>query len=84
VENPTNNLSVGGMHVHRGNLPMGSPVHIHIQFAARRQFEADGQICYSEPGGSGAGIGFTALSAGSRDALYELIEDLTRRGLPAA
>ncbi len=84
VENPTNNLSVGGMHVHRGDLPVGTPVHIHIRLAASRLFEADGQICYCEPGGSGAGIGFTALSAGSREALYELIEDLTRRGLPAA
>jgi len=84
VENPANNLSVGGMHVHRGNLPVGTPVHIHIQLAARRHFDADGQVQYCEPGGSGAGIGFTALSAGSREALYELIEDLTRRGLPAA
>jgi len=84
VENPTNNLSVGGIHVNRGNLPVGTPVHIHIQLAARREFDADGQICYCESSGAGAGIGFTALSAGSREALYELIEDLTRRGLPAA
>ena len=84
VENPANNVSVGGMHVHRGNLPVGAPVHIHVQLASRRKFEADGQICYCEPAGAGAGIGFTALSTVSREALYELIEDLTRRGLPAA
>jgi hypothetical protein len=82
VENPTNNLSVGGLHVQRGDLPVGTSVHIRI--AARHLFEADGQICYCESRGSGTGIGFTSLSIGSREALDELIEDLTRRGLPAA
>lgn len=82
IEHPANNLSVGGLFVGRGDLPVGAPVHIRIP--AKHPFEADGQIRYSEPGQSGAGIGFASLSEGSREALDELIEDLTRRGLPAA
>ncbi len=82
IENPANNLSVGGLFVRRGDLPVGAPVHVRI--VATQPFEADGQIRYSEPSQSGAGIGFASLSEGSREALNELIEDLTRRGLPAA
>ncbi len=82
IENPANNLSAGGLFVRRGDLPVGTSVHVRI--VARNPFEADGQIRYSEPSQSGTGIGFAALSDGSREALNELIEDLTKRGLPAA
>jgi hypothetical protein len=82
IENPANNLSVGGLFVRREGLPLGAPVHVRI--AARRLFEADGEVCNSETNESGVGIGFLTLSDGNREALYDLIEDLTLRGLPAA
>jgi PilZ domain len=82
VENPRNNLSVGGLFLHRSGLPVGAAVHVRI--ASPRPFEADGQICNSDVRESGVGIGFTSLSGGSREALNDLIEDLTLRGLPAA
>jgi PilZ domain-containing protein len=81
IENPTNNLSAGGLFVRRGNLPVGTPVHVRIT-AKQHVFEADGQI--REASESGAGIGFTSLSVDNRESLDELIEDLTLRGLPAA
>lgn len=81
IENPMNNLSAGGLFVLRGNLPVGTPVHVRIP-AKQHLFEADGQI--RETSESGAGIRFTSLSADNREALDELIEDLTLRGLPAA
>jgi hypothetical protein len=82
IENPTNNVSIGGLFVRRGHLPVGAPVHIRI--SGRNVFEADGQIRHSEPNEFGAGIRFTSLSEPNRVALNELIEDLTGRGLAAA
>jgi hypothetical protein len=82
VENPTNNLSVGGLFLHRSGLPVGASVRVRI--TEPRPFEAEGRICNGGHGESGAGIGFAALSGGSREALDDLIEDLTLRGLPAA
>jgi hypothetical protein len=82
VENPTNNLSVGGLFLHRSGLPVGAAVRVRI--ASPRPFEAECQVCNSDARESGVGIGFTALSGGSREALNDLIEDLTLRGLPAA
>jgi hypothetical protein len=81
VENPANNLSVGGVYVRRGDLPIGTPVRVKIA-VDHRFFEADGEIAASRD--SGSGIGFTALSSINREALYELIQDLTLKGLPAA
>jgi len=81
VENTTNNLSIGGLYVRRGNLPKGAPVHVRIPVNSH-YFEADGKI--QEASASGVGIGFTSVSDGNRQALDELIEDLTLRGLPAA
>ncbi|MGH9682118.1 MAG: PilZ domain-containing protein [Candidatus Acidiferrales bacterium] len=78
----SNNLSGGGLFLHDENLPVGASVRIRI--AARRLFEADGQIRSCEHPNSGVGIGFKSLSDGNREALNELIEDLTLRGLPAA
>jgi hypothetical protein len=80
IEDPDNNLSVGGLFVGRGDLPVGKSVHVRI--AARHPFEADAQIC--EPSKSGVGLRFMPLSGRNREALDELIEDLTLRGLPAA
>lgn len=79
IDDSGNNLSVGGLFVRRADLPVGSPVLVRI--FGRQLFEAQGQVCNSQ---SGAGISFTALSGENRDALEDLIEDLTLRGLPAA
>jgi hypothetical protein len=83
VENPANNLSVGGLYVRRSNLQVGTPVRVRIP-VNHHVFEAEGQIRNCEPGDSGVGIGFNSLSPVNRQALYELIEELTLRGLPAA
>jgi len=81
VESTTNNLSIGGLYVRRGNLPKGAPVQVRIPVNSH-YFEAEGQI--REASAAGVGIGFTTVSEGNRQALDELIEDLTLRGLPAA
>jgi hypothetical protein len=82
IENPTNNLSVGGLFVHRSGLPVGAAVRVRI--SSPRPFEAEGRIFNCGNGEAGAGIGFDSLSGRSREALDDLIEDLTLRGLPAA
>jgi hypothetical protein len=82
VENPTNNLSVGGLFLHRSGLPVGAAVRVRI--SSPRPFEAEGRIFNCGNGEAGAGIGFSSLSGGNREALNDLIEDLTLRGLPAA
>jgi hypothetical protein len=81
VDNPANNLSAGGVFVRRGDLPVGSPVHVKIA-VNHHFFEAEGHIAASQS--SGSGIGFAALSGANRKALDELIQDLTLKGLPAA
>ena len=81
VENSANNLSGGGVYVRRGDLQVGAPVRVKIA-VEQHFFEAEGQIAASQE--SGSGIGFTALSGASREALDELIQDLTLKGLPAA
>jgi hypothetical protein len=83
VENPSNNLSVGGLYVRRGNLPVGTAVRVRIP-VNRHFFEAEGWIRNCETSDAGVGIGFTALSQANRQALDDLIEELTLRGLPAA
>jgi hypothetical protein len=82
MENPTNNLSIGGLFLRRASLPVGTTVRVRI--AAPLPFEAEGRICNSDSREPGVGIGFTSLSRRSREALNDLIEDLTLRGLPAA
>ena len=82
VENPSNNLSVGGLFVHRSGLPVGAAVRVRI--SSPKPFEAEGRIFNCGNGEAGAGIGFDSLSGRSREALDDLIEDLTLRGLPAA
>ena len=82
ISNPANNLSVGGLFVRRTGLPVGAPVRVRIN--EPRQFEAEGRIFNCGNGEAGAGIGFSSLSGRSREALDDLIEDLTLRGLPAA
>jgi hypothetical protein len=82
LENPTNNLSVGGLFLRGEGLPVGTSVRVRI--AAPRPFEAEGRICNTDARESGVGIGFASLSGGNREALNDLIEDLTLRGLPAA
>ena len=82
IENPANNLSIGGLFICRTDLPLGAPVRIRIP--SRLPFEANGEIRNREPGRKGVGIGFTSVSERNREALNDLIEDLTLRGLPAA
>jgi PilZ domain len=65
------------------NLAVGTAVRVRIP-GNRQVFEAEGQIRNCEPGDAGAGIGFNSLSPANRQALYDLIEELTLRGLPAA
>lgn len=79
-QNPANNLSPSGLFISRGDLPLGAAVRVRI--VGRRVFEAHGEIRSREP--HGIGIFFTSISARSRAALDDLIEDLTVRGLPAA
>ena len=81
VETPANNLSIGGVFVGRSDLPVGSSVHVRIPIH-HHVFEADGRIDNASQGG--AGIEFAKLSEAELDTLYELIEDLTLRGLAAA
>lgn len=83
VENPSNNLSVGGLYLRRGNLPVGTAVRVRIP-VNHHFFEAEGQIRSCEADDTGVGIGFNALSVANRQALDDLIEELTLRGLPAA
>jgi hypothetical protein len=83
VDNPSNNLSAGGLYVRRGDLPVGTSVHVRIP-VNHHFFEADGQIRSHDTGDAGAGIGFNSLSEVNRQALDDLIEELTLRGLPAA
>ena len=82
ITNPANNLSVGGLFVRRTGLPVGAPVRVRI--SEPRPFEAEGRIFNCGNGEAGAGIGFSSLSGRSREALDDLIEDLTLRGLAAA
>ncbi len=81
VETLSNNVSIGGIFVSRADLPVGSPVHVRIP-VHRHHFEADGQIDTTSK--SGAGIEFKSLSKDELENLYELIADLTVRGLAAA
>jgi PilZ domain len=81
VENPANNVSVGGLFVRRGDLPVGSPVHVRIPVNSHA-FEADGRIDTATK--NGAGIEFRSLTPAELETLYELIADLTVRGLAAA
>jgi len=83
VENPANNLSAGGLFVRRSSLQVGTAVRVRIP-VNHHYFEAEGQIRNCEPGDAGAGIGFNSLSPANRQALDDLIEELTLRGLPAA
>jgi PilZ domain len=83
VENPSNNLSAGGLFVRRADLPNGTTVRVRIPVNSHF-FEADGEIRNIASREAGAGIGFTKVSDPNRLALDELIEELTLRGLPAA
>jgi hypothetical protein len=81
-DHPENNLSAGGLVVHRSGLSIGTNVHVRVGSAP--QFEADGQVGNYDVREEITEIAFTSLSKQSREALDSLIEDLTRRGLPAA
>jgi hypothetical protein len=80
VDDPANNVGAGGVFVHRDGLTVGDSVHVRIP--AEHVFEADGKVYEADK--TGASIGFTSVSEGDQQALDDLIEDLTRRGLPAA
>jgi len=81
TETCANNVSVGGVFVRRSDLPVGSPVHIRIP-VNHHMFEADGFVDSASQ--AGTGIEFSKLSEEELENLYELIEDLTVRGLAAA
>jgi hypothetical protein len=66
-DHPENNLSAGGLIVHRSGLPIGTTVHVRIGSA--QQFEADGQVRNYNAREEGTGIEFTSLSKQSREAL---------------
>lgn len=74
------NLSAHGLYVHGQDLPDGLPVRVQID--AVRPFEADGVIRHH--GTAGLGVEFTRFRTGSRERLDDLIEELTRKGMPAA
>jgi hypothetical protein len=82
IEHAANNVSVGGLFVRHSDLPVGAKVRVRI--VGRRVFEAEGHIRDRKPRGAGAGIRFAPLSRLEREALDDLIEDLTLRGLPTA
>lgn len=82
INDAGNNLSSDGVFVRRADLPVGARVRVRI--VGRQIFEAQGHVRSCEPHGGGAGISFTSLSGISREALDNLIEDLTLRGCPAA
>src|SRR5215470_449109 len=63
VENPSNNLSAGGVFVRRADLPAGTAVRVRIPVNSHH-FEADGQIRSVAPREAGAGISFTAAPDG--------------------
>lgn len=75
------NLSVGGIFARVAELPVGSPVLVHV--GGVHPFEAEGVVRHvlSE---RGIGIQFTAFVAKSRTSLDDHIADLTLRGLDAA
>lgn len=81
IETLANNVSIGGVFVRRDDLAVGSPVHIKIPVNSH-YFEADGEI--ESVNRAGSGIEFKHLSEAELETLYELIEDLTVRGLAAA
>lgn len=83
LENPSNNLSASGLYVRRAGLPVGTSVRVRIPVDSHF-FEAEGQIRNAEPNHKGVGIGFKPMSPVNRQALDDLIEELTLRGLPAA
>ncbi|MBZ5696549.1 MAG: PilZ domain-containing protein [Acidobacteriia bacterium] len=81
VHHPANNVSVGGLFVRHAGLPKGASVRVRI--VGRLVFEAHGRIRDSRPHEEGTGISFTPLTERNLEALYDLIEDLTLRGLPS-
>jgi hypothetical protein len=74
------NLSAHGLYVHGQDLPDGLPVRVQIDAAL--PFEAEGVIRHH--GTAGLGVEFTRFRNGSRERLDALIEELTRKGMPAA
>src|SRR5580658_3269908 len=71
-DNPENNLSAGGLIVHRSGLPIGTTIHVRI--GSVPQFEADAQVRNCNVREECTEIAFTSLSKQSREALDGLIE----------
>jgi hypothetical protein len=76
VRASSGNVSAGGVFIPAADLPVGTSVHIRLEGGSG--FEATGVVCHHD--GNGVGIAFTETQP---DKLYAVIEDLTRRGLPA-
>ena len=60
IANPSNNVSVGGLFVRRGDLKVGTPVHVTIPVHSH-SFEADGQVDTASQAGAGIPVSYTHL-----------------------
>jgi hypothetical protein len=79
----TANISVRGLFVPGDDLPVGTTVRVKV--SGHREFEAEGVVRrVANHGRGGIGIEFTNFYNGNRQRLLDVIEELTRRGLPAA
>lgn len=75
LKQATGNLSVGGLFISAGELPVNTPVH--VKMAATPPFEAEGVVRFCDAGG--IGIEFTTLTEANRRRLGELIAEFTQR-----
>ena len=75
LDHAEGNLSLTGMFLEVGKLPVNATVH--IQIAAVPSVELDGVIRYSYS--KGAGIEFVSTTGAARQGLYDLIAAFTPR-----
>jgi hypothetical protein len=81
IERCLGNISIRGLFVPGQDLPEGTSVEVKI--SGPGLFEAEGIVRRHAPKSGGIGIEFTDFYSGNRQRLDDLIEELTRRGLPA-
>ena len=82
IEKAVGNLSVGGLFVNAGDLPLNTPVGVKI--AATHPFEAEGVVRFCDPEGGGVGIEFTRITDANRKRLDKLIAALTQKEVLAS